>query len=241
MDFRLPHHLPKVSGGDGSDPGELPRQRRGVTPQMHGRYPDYDCLAHADHWDERTRAVVLDRAARVPERRFFSESEARTLEAFCNTVLAQDAEPRIPVLALVDEKLAAGRLDGYQYADMPDDRDTWRLVAAGLDEAAGERAAPSFADASQDERNEIVDAFAESRLAGGVWTVLDVSRAWKVVMRATLAAFYSHPWAWNEIGFGGPAYPEGYARLGPGGGEAWEGEEAFTVDPVEDVVERGFE
>ena len=30
-----------------------------------------------------------------------------------------------------------------------------------------------------------------------------------------LAAFYSHPWAWNEIGFGGPAYPQGYMRLGP--------------------------
>ena len=27
--------------------------------------------------------------------------------------------------------------------------------------------------------------------------------------------FYSHPWAWNEIGFGGPAYPQGYMRLGP--------------------------
>ena len=31
-----------------------------------------------------------------------------------------------PCAELVDEKLAAGRLDGYQYADMPDDRETWR-------------------------------------------------------------------------------------------------------------------
>jgi hypothetical protein len=30
-----------------------------------------------------------------------------------------------------------------------------------------------------------------------------------------LSGFYSHPWAWNEIGFGGPAYPRGYMRLGP--------------------------
>ena len=36
------------------------------------------------------------------------------------------------------------------------------------------------------------------------------------VMRAVLSAFYSHPWAWNEIGFGGPAYPRGYARFGVG-------------------------
>ena len=50
-------------------------------------------------------------------------------------------------------------------------------------------------------------------------------------MRSVLAAFYSHPWAWNEIGFGGPAYPRGYARLGPGLGESWEGDEAGDVDP----------
>jgi hypothetical protein len=43
---------------------------------------------------------------------------------------------------------------------------------------------------------------------------LNVTRARSVVMRAVLAAFYSHPWAWNEIGFGGPAYPRGYMRLG---------------------------
>ena len=60
-------------------------------------------------------------------------------------------------------------------------------------------------------------------------------------MRSVLAAFYSHPWAWNEIGFGGPAYPRGYARLGVGMCEAWEGAEALDVDPVADVKQRGFE
>ena len=44
-----------------------------------------------------------------------------------------------------------------------------------------------------------------------------------------------------EIGFGGPAYPRGYARLGIGLREAWEGEEEFEVDPVEDVQERGVD
>ena len=58
------------------------------------------------------------------------------MRAFCDVCVAQDGEPRVPVVEMVDEKLAAGRLDGYQYADMPDDRDTWRLVLAGLDEVA---------------------------------------------------------------------------------------------------------
>jgi len=62
-----------------------------------------------------------------------------------------------------------------------------------------------------------------------------------VVMRDALSAFYAHPWAWNEIGFGGPAYPRGYARLGIGMSEAWEGEEAIHPDPVPDVKRKGLE
>ena len=55
-----------------------------------------------------------------------------------------------------------------------------------------------------------------------MWDELPAARAWKVVTRAILSAFYSHPWAWNEIGFGGPAYPRGYARIGAGQRESWE-------------------
>jgi hypothetical protein len=237
-DFRKPEHLPKVRGDAGADPRELPRQRRGRTPQMHGRYPDYDCLQSADHWDELTRRVVRERVERVPEFRFFSDAEVVTLEAFCDVVLAQDAEPRIPVLAFVDQKLANGRLDGYRHADLPDDRDTWRLVAQGLDETAREHGAKTFATTPRAWQENIVDRFSAGELAGGVWMQLEARRAWSVVMRSVLAAFYSHPWAWNEIGFGGPAYPRGYARLGIGLSEAWEGSETRNVNPGPDIEQR---
>ena len=163
-----------------------------------------------------------------------------TLTAFCDDVLAQDCEPRIPVLAFVDAKHAAGKTEGYRYAGMPPDRETWRLVARGLDEAAG-GGAGVFAEIDADARGKIVDAFASGELEGGAWAELDVSRAWSVVTRDCLSVFYAHPWAWNEIGFGGPAYPRGYARLGVGVSEAWEGEEAIDPDPVEDVKRKGFE
>jgi hypothetical protein len=74
-----------------------------------------------------------------------------------------------------------------------------------------------------------------------VWDELPVGRAWTVVMRDVVAAFYSHPWAWNEIGFGGPAYPRGHARLGVGLRDGWEADEEFSVDPVVDVPARGLE
>ncbi|TML79515.1 MAG: gluconate 2-dehydrogenase subunit 3 family protein [Actinobacteria bacterium] len=196
-----------------------------TTPQGRGRYPGYDVLDQVDHWDEATRRVVLARLD-PPPIRFFDEDEARTLAAFCDTVMAQDSEPRIDVLAFVDEKLHEGRLDGFRYHDLPDDRDVWRIVARGLDEAARARDFSTFADALPAERRAICGDFAAGKLEGGAWEELNVSRAWEVVMRAVVQGFYSHPWAWNEMGFGGPAYPRGYAALGAGHKEHWEGDEA---------------
>jgi Gluconate 2-dehydrogenase subunit 3 len=239
-DFRESGHLPnRRDPGDHADPyHDLPRQRRGTTPQMHGRYPDYDVLEQAEHWDEATRRVVLERVESLPEYRFFKDPEVATLEAFCDVVTGQDAEPRIEVLRHVDAKLRDGRLDGWQYADMPDDGETGRLVAQGLDDEARRRGADVFASAPHDVQRMICRSFAEGDLAGGVWDRLPVDRAWSVVMRMVLQAFYAHPWAWNEIGFGGPAYPRGYSRLGESVHEAWEGREAFERDPVPDVQER---
>jgi hypothetical protein len=216
-------------------------RRRSTTPQMRGRYPDWDVLSQADHWDEATREVVFDRVEKVPPFRFFDKRERRALKAFCDTVTAQEHEPRIPVLSFVDAKLHAGELDGFQYAGMPDDRDVWRIVARGLDESAAAFGADDFAGASADMQRQIVGRFANGELESGSWEQLDVSRAWRVVARAVVSAFYSHPWAWNEIGFGGPAYPRGYAALGPGARERWEPEPAFEVDPAVDTRERGLE
>jgi hypothetical protein len=184
---------------------------------------------------------VFGRVNRIPPRRFFTEAEWEALTAFGDVVLAQDSDPRIPVVAYIDEKLRAGSLDGYQYADMPDDRETWRLVARGLDQAAQAAGAASYSSATSEVRARIADEFGAGSLAGGAWDEVNVARAFAVVMRSLLAAFYSHPWSWNEIGFGGPAYPRGYARMGIGLSEAWEGEEAFGVDPVSDVKDRGLE
>ena len=233
-DFSEAHHLPNRRGPDQAhaDPYDLPRQRRGVTPQMHGRYPDYDVLEQQSHWDEVTRKLILDRVNDVPEIRVFEQAELETLTVFADLFLAQDSEPRIEVMAYVDEKLFLGKLDGYQYFDLPDDREVWHVVARGLDEEARKRGVDRFPLLGVDDQAEVVHDFANGKLYGGAWATLNVSRAWSVVTRYALEAFYAHPWAWNEIGFGGPAYPRGYARFGSphlegGDREAWEGKPAW--------------
>jgi hypothetical protein len=242
VDLSQPHHLPNLRPDkEPPEPSWLPRQRRGTTPQMIGRYPDYDVLESAGTWDEATRKMVMARLDLDAHFRFFGPGEVPTLRSFCDVVLAQDAEPRVPVAEMVDDKLAAGRLDGYQYAEMPDDRDTWHRALAGLDEVAQARyGRPSLAACDPESALAIVGDFSKGALSGGAWESLDVKRSWSVCMRMVLAAFYSHPWAWNEIGFGGPAYPRGYMRLGPLSTlEPFERPGATDEDPVRVAPELG--
>ena len=59
LDLRGGEHLPHLRP-DRRPPDKhwLPRQRRGVTPQMIGRYPDYDVLDAADTWDAATLGLL---------------------------------------------------------------------------------------------------------------------------------------------------------------------------------------
>jgi hypothetical protein len=201
---------------------------------MIGRYPDYDVFDASDTWDRATARVIAQRMEVATTFAFFTPDEEPTLRALCDIALAQDAEPRIPVGELIDEKLAAGRLDGYQYADMPDDRETWHLTLAGLDEVAAYRHhGCRFADLDVGMRETIVGELSKGQLSSQSFDRLNVTRAWSVCMRMMLAAFYSHPWSWNEIGFGGPAYPRGFMRLGPTSTlEPFERGGATDEDPV---------
>ena len=54
---------------------------------------------------------------------------------------------------------------------------------------------------------------------------MPADRFWMLVVADCIDAYYSHPWAWDEIGFGGPAYPRAYMRLENGRPEPWESEE----------------
>ncbi|MDQ6943705.1 MAG: gluconate 2-dehydrogenase subunit 3 family protein, partial [Candidatus Eremiobacteraeota bacterium] len=55
-------------------------------------------------------------------------------------------------------------------------------------------------------------------------------------------AYYAHPWAWDEIGFGGPAYPRAYMRLERGEPEPWEtNEKRYAWEPPEGSESGAYE
>lgn len=218
----------------------MPFRSRGdhaVTPQRRGRYPGVDVLDSVDTWDDVTAEVVLGRLALPGELAFFTPAEAGIAAPLLDLLLAQDAEPRVPVLALIDARLAAGETDGWHYDEMPQDAQAWRDTMQLLDD-------DGFVRLPSDEQGALIQTVQDLSTHGQTWHELSAAHVWSLWTRYACTAFYSHPWAWNEIGFPGPAYPRGYLNPGVNAREHWEvadrGSEDSDVDPVPfaDRVER---
>jgi hypothetical protein len=195
------------------------------------RYPGFDVLSEVDTWDDTTAGVVLARLGRQPDLRFFTPAEEAAASALFDRLLAQDSDPKVPVLQMVDARLAELQTDGWHYEDMPEDDIAWRRSLAALDEEARERHGGScFAELPHDRQQEILGHV--HGLGKDPWHGMPAGHVWSLWTRYACTAFYSHPWAWNEIGFGGPAYPRGYMRLGIGMQEPWESPDRAPEDPA---------
>ena len=200
----------------------------GTTPGGHDKFPGFDVLGQVPAWDPITQGVVLRRLGPRPPLRFFTVEEEAVCRPLLDRLLAQDAEPRIPVFELIDARLAEHEIDGWRYHDMPDDAEAWKRSLRHLDGDARARFDRRFGDLEIADQKDLL----ESVRTGDEWHGLPAARVWSLWMRYACAAFYSHPWAWNEIGFSGPAYPRGYENLGLDKREHWERREVDARNPL---------
>ena len=212
--------------------------QRAITPQGRGRYPGFDVLDNIDAWDDITVGVVLERLALPGELAFFSPDEAAIAAALLDLMLAQDTEPRVPVLSLIDVRLAVGETDGWHYDDMPEDAPGWRKTLQLLNDEAAQCFAGGggFARLRSNEQATLIQRVQDLASQGSAWHDLSAAHVWSLWTRYACTAFYSHPWAWNEIGFPGPAYPRGYLNAGVGSREHWEVADGGTSDSDVDPV-----
>jgi hypothetical protein len=198
---------------------------------MTERYPGYDVLKkrNSPSWNDQTRAVIDERLAINPERhRFLTDAEWQTLCALCDRIVPQSREhaKSAPLAAMVDEKLYLSRSDGYRDARLPPIRDAWRRGLAAL-EAEAWRVGRSFPDLTTEEQNAILTRIQEGDAHEPAWGDMPPAVFFtKRVLHDVVSAYYSHPCAWSEIGFGGPASPRGYVRMNFDRRDPWEASEA---------------
>ncbi len=207
--------------------------QRAVTPQHKGRFGRFDVLDSVEAWDDVTAGAVLARLALPGELAFFTPVEVSVAGPLLDLLLAQDGEPRVPVLALIDHRLAIGETDGWHYDDLPEDAQAWRATLAALEaDARAAHAGRGFATLVISEQAMLVQAVQDLAGKGHRWHDWPAAQVWSLWTRYACTAFYSHPWAWNEIGFPGPAYPRGYLNAGVGSRERWERADQVDRDPV---------
>ncbi|MGJ7915350.1 gluconate 2-dehydrogenase subunit 3 family protein [Massilia sp. LXY-6] len=194
------------------------------------RYPGYDVLAKWDSpsFDDTTRQVLAQRLKGVPPRRFLDPAEWELLEAVNRRLLPQPdrAEP-IPITPWIDAMLHDNLGEGFRHPDMPPLRDAWRQGLAALADETRLRHGREFAALDTDAQDALLQALAENEARSPLWQAVHPQRFFTQMLLKTAAGiYYAHPWAWNEIGFGGPASPRGYVRLGLDRRDPWEAREA---------------
>jgi hypothetical protein len=175
-------------------------------------------LAQAPYWDHVTRDVVLGRLSPPGTIPFFSPEEAAVAGGLVDRLLGIDESSPVPALYLVADRLEKGVTDGYRFDDMPPDAEAWRRSIAGLDKDAYGIHGRSFAHVEPAAQDAIIEYVRKAES----WHEMPGARVFSLWMRYATGAYYSHPHSWDEIGFGGPAYPRGYKNLGLDRRETWE-------------------
>ena len=197
---------------------------------MPDRYPGYDVLSkrHTPSWNEQTRRVVDQRLALPAEPRFFSPEEWETLAALCDRIVPQPHHrPPIPVAAMVDDKMARNETDGYRDGRLPPMRQAWQRGLRAIDAEAQQRHGARFHRLSAAEQDALLKQAQQGEMDDPAWGDMPSEIFFTHRMAHDIvAAYYSHPTAWNEIGFGGPASPRGYVRMGFDKRDPWEAAEA---------------
>jgi hypothetical protein len=176
------------------------------------RFPGFDAAGEWRHWDPATVATVQGRLGQPPPIRYFSPEEHASAHALCAGLLGLEPDCPVPVVAMIDSRLAEQETDGWHYEDMPEDGMAWRLSLAGLKADAVDRYQLPFAALDDVRRDRLIGDVRESE--GKPWHEMPAGHLWSLWTRYACTAFYSHPYAWNEMGFPGPAYPRGYKNLG---------------------------
>lgn len=207
-----------------------------------GYYPGYSTLSQQKYWDDATRELVVERASKEQPIRFFTPEEARTMAAVVDRILPQEdrtPERRIPILPDMDRRLFEGRIEGYRYESMPSDEEAYRIAARAFALMAQELHGKRFDELGTMHQEEILRSIhdADPSAAREEWQKMSVERFWSLLVSDVCTVYYAHPWAWDEIGFGGPAYPRGYMRLEEGEPEPWEvNEQRYAWEAPADTI-----
>lgn len=193
-------------------------------------YRGYDVLAKWDtvSFDDRTREELTRRLHGGLKRRFLTKGEFELLIAIIERLAPIFCESeRLAITHWIDDRLFRNVGEGFRYAGEPPMRESWRKGLAAIDREARRSFAVSFTLLDASRKDATLRAVQKGDVDVDLWRGLRASTFFSHTLLKTIAGLaYAHPSAWSDIGFGGPASPRGYVRLGFNQRDPWEAKES---------------
>jgi gluconate 2-dehydrogenase subunit 3-like protein len=198
------------------------------------RFPAYDVLSKRQglSWNDKTREVIARRLSTGSEPKFFTADEFLTVVAAADRIVPQPpTRSAIPVATLVDLKLHLAQSDGYRLPGTPRDGDAWRLGLKAVNAESRAAFDAPFHILMEADQDLLLARMQNGELRGPAWTDMtsDVFFTTRLA-KDIVFAYYAHPTAWSEIGWGGPASPRGYVRMDYDERDPWEAAEVRDGD-----------
>jgi hypothetical protein len=123
--------------------------------------------------------------------------------------------------------LHVGQSDGYRPSGSLREDEAWRLGLKAIDAEALRAWNGRFHELTASQQDALLACMQNGELLNPIWHPLNSREFFKLRFAKDLVfAYYAHPIAWSEIGWGGPASPRGYVRMDYDERDPWEAAEA---------------
>src|SRR5687768_9118717 len=173
-------------------------------------------LLETDFVTESTRKVLLERlsAGENYEPRFFAAGDYAALESICTVLAPSKIVPPFFVPSEIDKRLAEGKGNGWRYAKLPPDGESFRCWLRGLNEIARQKFKRDIAGLETEGRIEILQLVRRGEISAAIWQDFDYKLFLEELLVEFAEIFYSHPLAQEEIGYIGFADAKGWQKIG---------------------------
>jgi gluconate 2-dehydrogenase gamma chain len=174
-------------------------------------------LLDTPHVSEATRAALQQRLEAAPyQPQFFDADTYRLLGAVCARLIPQPERgaEAIDLAAGIDQRLFAGKSDGWRYDVLPPDREAYRLGLGGIQQAAQAEFGQDFSGLSEADQDAVLAAVQAGTAPGDLWLKVEARRFFEELLAEATILYYSHPLAQEEIGYVGMADLPAWTRIG---------------------------
>ncbi|MBC7795592.1 MAG: GMC family oxidoreductase N-terminal domain-containing protein [Pyrinomonadaceae bacterium] len=179
-------------------------------------------LLESEFVTEPTRRVLRERLESKSdyEPQFFTVAEFKTIKALCETLAPSQAVPCDFVASEIDKRLTTNEGNGWRYAEMPTDGETYQTGLTVLDEESSRLYKSDFAALTLEQRREIITKLRDEARNEAVQTTqsltntestnFSTARFLEETITEFAEIFYSHPKVLEEIGYIGFADKQGW-------------------------------